>query len=70
MLNLSKATFHRANRFQISMVRFYHFFTGHDQDKSTVEKKEKGSMKVEQRVKGKVACKTERIRFTARQKVV
>ena len=58
MLNLSKATFHRANKFQIFICRFYRFFTEH-----------KGSMKVEKRVKGKVVCNAKRIRFTARQKV-
>ena len=66
---LNKATFYRANKFEVTKKRFNKIFTENNKDKSTIKMKEEEGMKVSKRVKGKVLCKAERIRFTARQKL-
>ena len=69
LLLRNKATFYRANKFEVTKKRFYQFFTENNKDKSTIKMKEEEGMKVSKRVKGKVLCRAERIRFTARQKL-
>ena len=49
--------------------RYYQFFTEYDKDKVTIKNKNEEGMKVDKRVKGKVVCKSARIKFTARHKV-